>query len=63
MDDNNDNDDDDDNDDVHDDRDVIDAYAFLARSIQYCLDAFDSALPARKHDIASTSSALQVATV
>ena len=52
--------DDDDDDDIDDDDgDVVDAYALLARSIRYRLDAYDSALPAGKHDIASASSALR----
>jgi hypothetical protein len=46
-------------DDDDDDGDVVDAYALLARSIRYRLDAYDSALPAGKHDIASASSALR----
>ena len=52
--------DDDDDDDIDDDDgDVVDAYALLARSIRYRLDAYDSALPAGKHGIASASSALR----
>ena len=46
-------------DDDDDGRDVVDAYALLARSIRYRLDAYDSALPAGKHGIASASSALR----
>ena len=46
-------------DDDDDDGDVVDAYALLARSIRYRLDAYDSALPAGKHGIASASSALR----
>ena len=46
-------------DDDDDDGDVVDACALLARSIRYRLDAYDSALPAGKHDIASASSALR----
>ncbi len=51
----------DNNDDDDNDGDVVVAYALLARSIQYHLDAYNSTLPAGKHDIASASSALQVA--
>ena len=57
----------DDDDDDDDNGDIVDAYALQARSIRYRLDAYDSALPAGKHDgkhnIASASSALQVAIV
>jgi len=58
-----DDDNDDDDDDKDNDGDVVNAYALLARSIQYRLEVYESALPAGKHDIESPSSALQVAIV